>query len=73
MPEKFLNKIFNFFFIRNYVNYFVVVYKGSTAKWASVDLIIDGCLCEINLSSKFIDRIHNAATAYFNFSTILDK
>ena len=51
--------------------YFVIVYKGTTTKWVSVNLIIT-VFFVINLSIKCIVNI-NAAVAHFYFSIIFDK
>ena len=48
-------------------NYFVLVWKGPTTKWVSVNLVITDFLCVINLSIKCIVYI-NDAVAYFYFS-----
>ena len=53
-------------------NYFVLVYKGSSIKCTSVNLIIIGFLCVINLTINCIVYI-NAAVVNFDLSSIFEK
>ena len=53
-------------------NYFVLVYRGPTTKQMSVNLIIAGFFCVVNLSIKCIAYV-NTSVVYFNFSRIIGE
>ena len=53
--RELLNKMFYEIVLKNNMyNYFVLVYKGPTTKWVTVDLIITDSRCVINLFIKCI-------------------